>query len=141
DRDEPGPYRWAARLLVGGTVFLVLWSMASGMSPAVAIGFYAFFWMLHVTMTRVYAQVGPPILELYFLDPQKTLTTVFGTQGFDPRSLTLFSLMYWIVRTDRGHPMAHQLSAFYIGGATRTRPRVLGAWVLAAFVLGALTCL
>ena len=108
----------------------------SGMSLGLALVFYAFFWMLNVTMTRVYAQVGPPILELYFLDPQKTLTTVFGTYGQSPRSLTLFSLMYWINRTDRGHPMAHQLSAFRIGEATRTDPRALGKWVLVAFVVG-----
>ena len=29
--------------------------------------------------------------------------------------ITLFSLMYWFNRTDRGHPMAHQLAAFYVG--------------------------
>ncbi len=141
DHDEPGSYRWAGRILVGGTVFLIAWSVVSGMSLALALIFYGFFWMLNVTMTRVYAQVGPPILELYFLDPQKTITTVCGTAWQAPRSLTMFSLMYWINRTDRGHPMAHQLSAFRIGRATRTDPRALGRWVLIAFVVGCLTCL
>ena len=83
------------------------------------VAFYLFFWMLHVTMTRVYAQVGPPILELYFLDPQTTLTRMIGTLGHSPRSLTMFSLMYWINRTDRGHPMAHQLASFYVEQGSR----------------------
>src|SRR5207253_1863289 len=112
---------------------LFAWSVVSGMSPGLALVFYAFFWMLNVTMTRIYAQVGPPILELYFLDPQTTLTRMIGTVGQSPRSLTMFSLMYWINRTDRGHPMAHQLASFYVGrgtgpthGAGAPPPRRLG---------------
>jgi hypothetical protein len=57
---------WPARF------FLVWWSVQSGMSLGLAVAYYAFFWIQMVTMTRVYAQVGPPILELYYLDPQKT---------------------------------------------------------------------
>src|SRR5439155_7051273 len=64
-----------------------------------------------------------------------------GTLGHSPRSLTLFSLMYWFNRTDRGHPMAHQLAAFYVGRGTGVPPRLLGRWVLLAFALGSLTCL
>lgn len=37
--------------------------------------------------------------------------------------------------------MAHQLSAFKIGEATRTQPRALGKWVLVACAVGAATCL
>lgn len=141
DANEPGSYRAAGRVLVRGSVFLVAWSVLSGMSLAVAIVFYAFFWILNVTMTRVYAQVGPPILELYYLDPQKTLTTVFGTIGQSPGALTQFSLMYWINRDHRGQPMAHQLSAFYVGRATNVPLRALGGWVLVAFAVGSVTCL
>lgn len=141
DEREPGSYRVAGRLLVGGTLFLIAFGIWSGMSPWLTIAFYAFFWMLFITMTRIYAQVGPPILELYFLDPQKTLTTIFGTVGQAPGSLTNFSLMYWINRTSRGHPMAHMLSAFYVGRATRVEPRSLGRWVLVAFVVGCAACL
>lgn len=141
DADEPGSYRGAARLLVAGTVFQICWLMAAGMSPLLAVAYNGFFWILYVTMTRIYAQVGPPILELYYLDPQKTLSTVFGTFGESPRSLTIFSLMYWINRDHRGQPMAHQMAAFYIGRATNVNPRALGKWVLVAFGVGALTCL
>lgn len=141
DAQEPGSYRWAGRILIGGTLFMVAWSVAAGMSLWLAVAFYAFFWMLNVTMTRIYAQVGPPILELYYLDPQKTLTTLFGTVGQSPASLTHLSLLYWINRDDRGQPMAHQLSAFRVALATRADPRAVGKLVLAAFVVGCVTCL
>ena len=141
DAGEPCSYRGAARLLMAATLFQILWLMAAGLSPLLAVAYNGFFWILFVTMTRIYAQVGPPILELYFLDPQQTLTSIFGTLGESPRSLTIFSLMYWINRDHRGQPMAHQLSAFYIGKATGTDLRALGRWVLVAFGVGALTCL
>ena len=85
-RNEPGSYRWSGRILLFGTLFLIAWSVFSGMSLSLALIFYAFFWMLNVTMTRVYAQVGPPILELYFLDPQTTLTRMIGTCGMSSLS-------------------------------------------------------
>ncbi|MCA1596900.1 MAG: hypothetical protein LC772_10825, partial [Chloroflexi bacterium] len=141
DSEEFGSYKWAGRLLLAGTAYLMAFSIAGGMSISLAIVFYAFFWMLNVTMTRIYAQVGPPILELYFLDPQTTITTVFGTYWQSPASLVHFSLMYWINRTDRGQPMAHQLTAFRVARAADAPPRATGRIVLAAFVVGALTCL
>lgn len=141
DDNEPGSYRTAGRVLVAGSVFLVAWSVHSGMPLGIAVAFYAFFWILNVTMTRVYAQVGPPILELYYLDPQKTLTTVLGTLGQSHATLTQFSLMYWINRDHRGQPMAHQLSAFYVAERTGASARALGRWALVAFGLGALACL
>lgn len=141
DPNEPGSYRWAARTLIVGTLFLVWWSVRSGMSPGLAVVFYLFFWMLNVTMTRIYAQVGPPILELYYLDPQQTITTVLGTAGQSPRSLTVFSLMYWYNRDDRGQPMAHQLAAFRIAKAANAHPRAIGRLVLVAFLVGCVTCL
>jgi len=141
DEGEPGSYRWAGRLLVGGTVFQIVWSVVAGMSWQLSIAYNVFFWLLYVTMTRIYAQVGPPILELYYLDPQKTLTTLFGTLNETPRSLTLFSLMYWINRDHRGQPMAHQLCAFYVAQAANVAPRPLGKWVLVAFAVGCAACL
>jgi hypothetical protein len=32
DDEEPGSYRWAGRILMGGTAFLITWSMATGMT-------------------------------------------------------------------------------------------------------------
>jgi hypothetical protein len=141
DSGEPGSYRWAGRLLVGGTLLLIAFSVAGGMSIGVALLFYACFWILQITATRIYAQVGPPTLELYFLQPQWTLTTALGTHFLSPASATHLSLLIWLTRTGSGLPMAHQLSAFYVGRQTRAAPRPLGRWVLIAFGVGALTCL
>lgn len=136
DSQEPASYLVAARCFVGGMLFLYLFSVMSGMSWWLALIFYGFFWMLNVTMTRLYAQVGPPILELFFLDPQATISRSIGTIGQDPQSLTIFSLMYWYNRTSRGQPMAHQLSAFKIAQSTNTNMRGIGKWVLVAFFVG-----
>jgi hypothetical protein len=141
DAEEPGSYRWAARVLVGGMLGLILFSIYAGMSPGLTLAYYAFYWMLNVTMTRIYAQVGPPILELYYIDPQQFLSTVWGTIGQQPRSLMLFSLLYWINRDHRGQPMGHQLAAFRVGQAANAPPRAIGKLVLLGFAVGAVTCL
>jgi hypothetical protein len=141
DDNEPGSYRWAARLLVFGLLALMLFSIYAGMSPGLTLAYYAFYWMLTVTMTRIYAQVGPPIEELYFIDPQQFISTVWGTVGHAPGSLTLFSLLYWINRDHRGQPMAHQLAAFRVGQVANAPPRAMGKIVLLGFAVGAVTCM
>ena len=141
DANEPGSYAVAGRTLVLGTLFLYWWSVQSGMSPLIAAAFYGFFWVLNVTMTRVYALVGPSFLELYYLDPQKMLTTLFGTLYQEPGSLVAFSQMYWINRDHRGQLMGHQLEAFKIAQAVGLPLRKMGIWVLIAFAVGAVTCL
>jgi hypothetical protein len=144
DDGEPGSYRLAGLTLILGSVFLVGWSVAAGMSLKLAVLYYAFFWTLTVTMTRIYAQVGPPILELYFLDPQKALTTALGTLGESPESLTHFSLLYWINRDHRGQPMAHQLVALQLpmwNGIRGNPLRSYALWIVPAFAVGALACL
>ncbi len=141
DSEEPGSYRWAARWLVIGTLFLIGFSVVSGMSIWLTLAYYAFFFMLYVTMTRIYAQVGPPILELYFIDPQRFITSTFGTHWDSPRSWTIFSLNYWINRDHRGQPMAHQLAAFRVGKSCHVPPRAMGGLVLFAFLIGTVTCL
>lgn len=141
DADEPGSYRWAGRILVGGTLFLILFSVAGGMSPVVAVAFYGLFWMLNVTATRVYAQVGPPTLELYFLDPQRTLTTAFGSSLLSNASAFHLALLTWLTRTNSGHPMAHQLSAFYVAKETEAPMRRVGKGILLALLVGIVTCL
>lgn len=141
DAAEFGSYRTAGRILVAGTLFLVWFSVQSGMTWGLAAAYYAFYWIQTVTMTRIYAQVGPPILELYYLDPQKTLTTLFGSLGQPVGSLTQFSLLYWINRDHRGQPMAHQLSAFFVAQRTEVPRRALGRWVPVAFLVGGAACL
>ncbi|MDX1933478.1 MAG: DUF6785 family protein [Capsulimonadales bacterium] len=141
DGEEPGSYRMAARLLVAGTVFLILFSVAGGMSPLIAILYYALFQMLNITATRVYCQVGPPTLELYFLDPQSTLASVFGSRLFDHGSATHLGLLYWLSRTNSGHPMAHQMSALYVARESGLSLRRFGKWILVAFMAGAAAAL
>ena len=138
---EAASDRVAGRVLILGSIFLVWWSVQSGMSLLIALAFYAFFFLLNVTMTRIYAQVGPPILELYYLDPQQTFTTVFGTLGQPAGPLTQFSLMYWINRDHRGQLMGHQLGALKVAQESGVSLRRFGPWLLLAFAIGAATCL
>jgi len=141
DSQEPGSYRWAARILVLGGLSLMAFSIHAGMSVGLTVAYHAFYWMLTVIMTRIYAQVGPPIEELYFIDPQRFITSLLGTRWDTARSWTIFSLLYWINRDHRGQPMAHQLAAFRAGKSANVPPRAMGKLVFLGFAVGTVTCL
>ena len=141
EAQEFGSYRFAGRMLVAGTLFLIAFSVAGGMSPLVAVIFYAYYWMMQVTMTRVYCQVGPPTFEPYFLNPQTALTTIFGSVGIAPATAVHLNLMNFLTNNPCAHPMAHQMSALHIGRQTNADSRPFGRWILVAMAFGGLALL
>jgi|GEM_PF-2412731 hypothetical protein len=139
--DEYASYRSAGRVLIASTLFLIGFSVLAGMSPFVAIIFYAFYWMVQITLTRIYCQVGPPILEVFFLDAPKAITSILGTREMENSTITHLALMSWLTRTHSGNPMAHQMVAFHIADQTGVQRKRFGGWILCAFIIGAMTCL
>ena len=141
EAQEFGSYRAAGRILIIGTLFLIAFSIASGMAPLFAVIFYAYYWMMQVTMTRIFCQVGPPVFQPYYTNPQITLTALFGSAGLPPATTVQLNLTHWLTYDPSGHPMGHQMAALHIARQTPVDPRPFGRWILGAFVLGGVVCL
>ena len=127
DPVEARRYRLAFLTLVAGTAFLVAFSLRAGMTLQFVALFFGIYFLLSLAMTRVRAELGSPH-EIYFVNPQQILVTLFGTAAIGPANLTILSGMYWLHRCYRSHPMPNQLEAFKMaeGGRVRLGPLV---WV------------
>lgn len=134
DPDEAMRYRWAYITLAVGTVLLVLFSQKAGMAPKWALLFFAIYFLLSLAMTRVRAELGSPH-EIYFVNPQQILVTLFGTKAIGPATLTVISGMYWLHRCYRSHPMPNQLEAFKMAEGGRMELGRLVGLILLASVL------
>jgi len=109
DSGEPASYRAAVTGLVLGIALLLTFATAMGMSPLLAVVFFAIYFALAVSVTRMRAQFGSPVHDLHFTGPDTTLPLLIGTSRMAPQDLTVMAQFYWFNRAYRSHPMPHQL--------------------------------
>ena len=117
DRNEPLSYPVAVLGIALGILFLLFFSRQAGMSVWVAILFFAGYFILSLTFTRLRAELGPPIISLWVWgersgDPGQTVVKFLGTRRLGPVNLTMLSFFFWFNRDHRAHPMPHQLEGF-----------------------------
>lgn len=130
-------YRGAFIGLFVGVCVLAWFSWRIGMSPWAAFLFFALYFLLALTLTRVRAELGTPH-EIYFVNPRLILVTIFGTQAIGAQALTAMSVMYWFNRGYRCHPMPNQLEAMKMGETARIKQSSILWLLLIAFVWGTL---
>jgi hypothetical protein len=141
DSTEPMSYRTA---LIGiGCGFLLLFGfcLAAGTSIYIPIIYFALYFIVCIAITRIRAELGPPAHELNWVNPERLMVAIFGTQNLGAQNLTLLSYMFWFNRGYRSHPMPHQLVAFKIGQESRMEARRLLVAIVLATVVGTVASL
>jgi hypothetical protein len=111
------------------------------MSVWVAFAFFAIYFALSTTLTRIRAELGPPAHDMYGSGPDHILTMFLGTRRLGAQNLTTFSLFYWINREAyRSHPVPHQLEAFKLSYQAKMSSRKLVLVIILASAVGAFSC-
>ena len=140
DRDdgatEPLRYRTAVLGLICGFAFLVLFCWKAGMSPLAAGVFFALYLMTEVGITRIRAEVGSPIHDLYFAGPEYLMVNAVGTRKLGPRNLSVLSFFWFLTRAHYSDVMPHQLEGFRLADQARMNNRRVLAAMLIATVVG-----
>lgn len=140
DSAEPMRYRIAVIGLIIGLLFLVLFSYKAGMSLQIIFAFIAVYLIISMGLSRVRAELGPAIHEIFSLDPGRFLFTGFGSRRIGTPSLTVLSFYYWLNRVYVAHPMPNQLEAFKIAERATINTKRL-VWVMMfATIFGTLAC-
>lgn len=116
DANEPMRYRSAIVWLGLSSIFLMLFSIAAGMKPIVAMLFLGIYLALSVMITRIRAEFGFPVHDMHEMGPGQTMVRMVGTEPFDKQTLGAFSVFYWFNRVYRSHPMPHQMEAMKMAG-------------------------
>ncbi|UCH34056.1 MAG: hypothetical protein JSV65_16095 [Armatimonadota bacterium] len=133
---EPIGYRWAVWGVILSLGAIIAFTRYAGMPVWIACAFFAIYFLLSLAITRMRAELGPPAHDLHAAGPDVILTNVFGSQALGPRTVSMFSLYYWMNRAYRSHPMPHQLEAFKIAEQRNLGQRRMFWVLLAAAVVG-----
>ncbi len=137
-RRDPSAARQYRGAFVGigvGLIVLAGFCERVGLSAPIALAFFALYFLLALTLTRVRAELGTPH-EIYFVNPRQILVTLLGSQAVGAQNLTTMSVMYWFNRGYRCHPMPNQLEAMKMGESARVRQSSLLWLLVMAFVWG-----
>ena len=119
-----------------GLVFITLFWHYAGMSLWVIVSYFGIYLVLSLTITRMRAELGPPIHELHYMYPDKLLTMTMGTRSLGPKNLTLTTLTNWIAHGYRSHPMPHQLEGFKISERLNMNAKKLIMAICVAMIVG-----
>jgi len=112
DDSEPIRYKTALLGIVFGMLLLTLFSYKAGMSLWVIFVFFVIYFGISTVITRMRAQLGPPLHELNYGGPIHVMRWVLGTRRLGTANLTMFSYYWFFNRSYTCHPMPHQLEAF-----------------------------
>ena len=140
DEGEAMRYRTAGIGVLVGLILILAFCLKAGMSLWFATLFFALYFAMSITITRIRAELGPPAHDLYNAGPDLLLTDALGTRRIGNRNLSVMSLFFWLNHLSyRAHPMPHQLEGLKLAHQARFNPTQL-IWVMAiAIFVGALS--
>jgi hypothetical protein len=125
DRAEALTYRQAFFGMMAGFVFLVCFLWWAGMSPLLAAAAFAFYFAISLAVTRIRAELGPPVHDLHFSGPDYIFTHSLGTASFGGQDLTLLSFFYWFNRAYRCHPQPFGIEGLKAAHDIRASQKVM----------------
>ena len=136
DRAEALSYRAASLGALGGFLALVGFMTWAGMSPAVAATAFGIYFALSLAVTRLRAELGPPVHDLHFTGPDHIMTRVAGTPAFSGRDLTMLSFFFWFNRAYRSHPGPIGIEGLKAAGDVHASRKTMFWCLMAAVVVG-----
>ena len=142
DKDEPMSYRSALLGTFIGFALLVAFSVKAGMTLWVAVFFFVLYFAISVSVTRLRAELGAPVHDLWSVGstgPDTFIAATFGTRKFDPRTLSVLTLYYGFNRDYRGHAMPHQLESLKVADALNLNWKRFGFAVIIAAFFGSIS--
>ncbi|MCY3740163.1 MAG: hypothetical protein OXH00_04000 [Candidatus Poribacteria bacterium] len=138
-------YRSAVITLGICLLLLAVFCIRGGMSLWAFAIYISIYLMIVVGLTRMRAELGPPIHAIGYLTPQYMMISLLGTRRLRPGNLTMLSLMNWLSGASyasfRTHPMPDQLEAFKLAERTGIRNRTMFAVLVIASLVGILSSL
>lgn len=138
--DEPMNLRIALLGMVFGFALLIFLGFQIGITLWVAIFFFGIYFILSIAVTRMRAELGPLVHELYYSNSDQVLSAIVGTRRINPNSLASISLFWWLMRSQNSHVMPHQLEGFKLAERTGINTQRLWVTMLISAVLGAFFC-
>lgn len=136
DSTEGMSYRVCVLVIVVCAVFLLGFLVRAGMPLWLAALALALYFVMSITITRIRAELGPPVHDMHFSGPDAMLAQGFGTGHFSARELTALNWFWWFNRAYRSHPMPVFAEGLKAASVRKASQKWFTACIVAAILLG-----
>ena len=120
-----------------GMIALLGFCLAIGVTPWVAVAFFALYLPMLIVVTRIRAELGAPVHDFHFMGPDAMLPRVVGADAFRPGDFAFFTFAYGLTRAHRSDTMPVGLESLQMARMRRFEMRRMFGAILLATVLGA----
>ena len=115
DSNEALRYRPLVIFFFCGLLFIILFCLRAGMTLGIILIFFSIYLLTCLAVTRIRAELGSPVHDLYRGGPDFLLVRLLGTRRIGVQNLTIFSFFWFFTRVHYSDAMPHQLEGFKIG--------------------------
>ena len=121
-----------------GLIGLLVFCRFAGVQWWVAALFFALFVPTLIVITRIRAELGPPVHDFHFMGPDNMIPRAFGTVSLRQADLAFFTFSYAITRAHRGDTMPVGLEGLQMVRLRHVDARRMFAAIMIAVTAGTL---
>ncbi len=139
DSEEAISYRVA---IISGIIafgLLIAFATVFGMTAWYAVAFFVIYFMTSLVVTRIRAELGPPVHDLPGASPGEILIGLGGTEWVTRQDRALSAMMLWFTRGYRTHPQPVQLEGFKMAERIGSDQRTMLSSMWMSYVIGIAT--
>lgn len=122
-----------------GVAALLAFCMAAGVAWWVAAAFFAIYFPTIAVITRIRAELGPPLHDFHFMGPDTMLPRVFSSSVFRQPDLAFFTFSFALTRAHRSDTMPVGLEGLQMAKLRHMNARRMLFAIMLATALGALS--
>lgn len=116
------PYRITlGGVLIGAGLLVLFMTSALGASLPAALLYLGGYLLVSLAITRMRAEFGLPVHD-FFTGPLSAMVNIGGSGILGRRNLGGLSLLWWLERAQRSHPMPHGIEGLHLGERRGLRP-------------------
>ncbi|MBI2299729.1 MAG: hypothetical protein HYU66_12450 [Armatimonadetes bacterium] len=127
---EDRMYTFAVVAIGVGLVWWMLFSRYCGFTPWIGFAYCVLYYLVTTTITKIRAELGPPVHDLHFGGPDRMLLTWIGVSGLGRMDRMGFTLFFGFNRAYRGVPQPMMLEGMRAAEMEHASQRRL-VWALA----------
>ena len=125
--------------LAGGLIGLMAFCLAARVAWWVAAVFFAVYLPTIAVITRIRAELGPPLHDFHFMGPDAMLPRVFSTSVLKPPDMAFFTFSFAFTRAHRSDTMPVGLEGLQMAHLRKMDARRMLFAIMLAVVVGSLS--
>jgi hypothetical protein len=128
DEGEPFSYRSAFLVFALPALYCVAVGVSQRLAVWVSIAFFAQYYVMHLMVGRIRAEMGLPTHEIERLGPTVMQGNILGPRLLGKQNLTSLSVFFGFTRGLRNIPLPHQFEALFFARKAGLDGRRLLLW-------------